>query len=296
MGSGVWVVDSGHPKMWRPEPATTVWYRDIGGTHVNLAVAPGTCRRRVRDSVAGLRRFRVGSEARFPDITVWLHRPSLDTLRTLAELDSTSPRMRVMLVAEASPNEFELAKQPYREAINSSLDARILLVSGTSGSTVEEALGRARAGWQAARPVCEWYPLAPVGVGNQLLTYLLDLGRLGYSFVDHPLDLCGGVAHFVRSTYLARLGAKATATAPPAPAKDTWGLRVPDPCCSLGAIQYVTGQAEWTTRLRCACTTELPSSAVFSSVSGYLDEALAKVDDRVLFEDWHYIHDRFSEV
>ena len=267
------------------------WFPYLGWKNINVVCNEQFFERYLIDFINNLRQLRVGFDARFPNISIWISisHQNKELFRLISKIDIYTPRIKIILINDKIIL-LERIKQIELEANEYSLEIKIINCLFDSESTLNIIRYISNNKLLSFSFFIEWYPniieKSKTDEFTNLLEFLIDFN---YPFENHPLILCGGISSYIKkilfsmfhSTYKA-LNIKNNI------------LIKNDYKCSFECIKSIIQKNERLNYTNCFCNTSFNQ---FTETIPFKDKILEKLTvnkSPILFEDWQYISDDFK--
>ncbi|MBU4350672.1 hypothetical protein KJ830_04640 [bacterium] len=267
------------------------WFPYLGWKNINVVCNEQFFERYLIDFINNLRQLRVGFDARFPNISIWISisHQNKELFRLISKIDIYTPRIKIILINDKIIL-LERIKQIELEANEYSLEIKIINCLFDSESTLNIIRYISNNKLLSFSFFIEWYPniieKSKTDEFTNLLEFLIDFN---YPFENHPLILCGGISSYIKkilfsmfhSTYKA-LNIKNNI------------LIKNDYKCSFECIKSIIQKNERLNYINCFCNTSFNQ---FTETIPFKDKILEKLTvnkSPILFEDWQYISDDFK--
>lgn len=255
-------------------------------------------------TILAVRAIRVGSEARFPQIIILAKPDSLKDklLREISHIDTTTPRIKLMVALKCSDNVRALEYINLVEKIEAKhlIDTSLLYLSFGGKPTLVQELFKHTL---RHKVFYEWYPdHHTTSHENNICNYSLaykELEAVDYDYAEHPLNLCGGISLISREILTAKFNINhktrhyTTQQHNPEMIQYLGTFNHIQPSCSFGALAYLFDEQNLATRFSCTCI--LPTELPKKMKQLFLTIKTGNKEHR-LFEDWQYIYDGFDYV
>ena len=283
--------------------AKPFWQPNAGRLSVNVVLLNENPRDLTK-TINAVRSIRVGSEARYPKITIISKSDSLkeELIDEISKLDTTTPRIKLMIAVNCSDigtayNHINWIQSIARKRF---IDTSLLCLSFGGNPPITKILFSHTLSHKIFH---EWYPDASACNSEDIFTqYKLaykELYAAGYDYTSHPLSLCGGISLISREILISKFNNNLKKKYCKNRQQNHEMMQyigsfdhiVPD--CSLGAMAYLFGDQNLATRFSCICTSgqELPQK-----VTQIFTTRKSESKEHRLFEDWQYIYDGFDYV
>lgn len=282
------------------EAFTHRWERSWGGLRVNVACGNNQQPFRIGELINTIRLTRVGHEARYPHINVWLdiNKVTDEFLENIRRVDDSVPRLNTFLIHRTTSLNITYLKDVLGRLKQYKLSGKLLiLLSGdqdAQGRAIERIDVLSEAGMMPD-VIFEHFPAYDVGTQTPIVNSLLNqLKEQGYNFSSHPLSLCGVVAKVCKLVFLGHFSKVAqdivvSFNDSPFPNLGTLS-------CALEGIHYCYTATESLEHLNCSCNSSFSNILVGEDISSHITYQYSGTNDRILFEDWQYIYDGFEMV
>lgn len=278
----------------RTDDQTAVWQPFIKRHTVNIACMSGTSSDEILREVEVVRQRRIGFDAHFPSIVLWMNSAVAIPFyfEALARLDTSTPRLRTVIpciglenIAEACTAVFECKSRNIESQILCILHSNCFL-------TLEPIIIRLRKDGLLSNAWFEWlFTSQSTKEWWQCCNLIEDLDSTGYSFSKQELSICGGIASLVRNCIMAEFKPSET-TQPDRLQRAAHRGSSPSYTCASTTIQTLINSVSGS--LKCTCQVPIPPVGAIEKVGRIIDRRMLLSDNDILFEDWQYIYDGFE--
>ncbi len=267
------------------------WFPYLGWKNINVVCSEQFSERYLIDFINNLRQLRVGFDARFPNISIWISisHQNKELFRLISKIDIYMPRIKIILVSDKIIF-LERIKQIELEAKEYSLEIIVINCLFDSESTLNIIRYISNNKLLSFSFFIEWYPniieKSKTDEFTNLLEFLIDFN---YPFENHPLILCGGISSYIKKILFSMFHS----TYKVLNIKNNILIKN-DYKCSFDCIKSIIQKNEKFNYINCFCDTSFNQ---FTETIPFKDKILEKLTvnkSPILFEDWQYISDDFQ--